>query len=81
MENKPANRQRASKFVLINMNFVVLAAITGIVYLASGSPSPAEACAKTCSAEGKKGNLVFKYSQEQTAGMRSRGPAECYCAQ
>lgn len=79
MSNDAVKKPSATAFVFIKISLILLAALAGIAYLARDQPSEAEACAEACSAQGKRGKLVFQYSKVQTAGMRGRGPAECYC--
>ena len=59
---------------------IVVIAIVVINYLASLIPDAGESCAVACAAQGKRGELVYIYTKEQTAGSRGRGPRECRCS-
>lgn len=51
----------------------------GLAYVKSLFPSPSDACTEKCSALGKRGELVYVFRPEVTAGMRGQGPQECRC--
>lgn len=58
---------------------VTLAVIFALNYLIESKPSDLQVCLQTCAAQNRQGELVYKFTSEQTAGMHSRGPSECRC--
>jgi hypothetical protein len=58
---------------------VVLAIMFALQYVIASKPSELQVCVQTCAAYNRQGELVYKFSAEQTAGMHSRGPMECRC--
>lgn len=70
---KQANR------AFFKLCIIVIIAFVAVDHLAKLIPDKKEACTRTCSALGKRGDLVPVYTAIQTAGMGSRGPTECRC--
>jgi len=58
---------------------VVLAIMMTLNYLIESKPSDLQVCVQTCAPYHRQGELVHKFTAEQTAGMHSRGPTECQC--
>lgn len=58
---------------------VVLGAMMALNYVIESKPTALQACVQTCSTYHRQGELVYKFTAEQTAGMHSRGPTECRC--
>lgn len=70
------NRARGVFFLAI---LVVLAIVMALNYLRKSQPSALQVCVQTCAVYNRQGELVHKFTAEQTAGVRSRGPTECQC--
>jgi hypothetical protein len=76
MSDKP----RIARAVVVAAGFALFIALgLGLAYVMGLFPTPAEACAEKCSALGKRGELVYVFRPEVTAGMRGKGPEECRC--
>ena len=75
-----SDRPRIPRGVVVAAAFALVIALgLGIAYVGGLFPTPAEACAEKCAALGKRGELVYVFRPEVTAGMRGRGPQECRC--
>lgn len=79
-KNFDAVSRRAGRAAVV-VGFCAAAVLFSITYFASTIPSDAAICERTCAEDGKRGELAYKYTKEQTAGMRGRGPTECRCRQ
>lgn len=60
---------------------VVLVLMMGLSYVIKRGPAELDACVQSCAAHGLQGQLIHKFTAEQTAGMHSKGPTECQCRQ
>lgn len=69
-------RARNVFFLAVIVTFAVILALN---YLTASEPSDLQICVQTCAAHDRQGELVYKFSREQTAGMHGRGPVECQC--
>ena len=58
---------------------VVISIIVAIVLAMRQVPSEEQLCIDKCAEYSKRGELVYLYRSEVTAGMRSKGPRECQC--
>lgn len=79
MEIRKDEIDRRAKKGFLKLCVIVVIGVSVAIYLAKLIPSEKESCTQSCAAEGKQGSLAYVYSEEQTAGMRGRGPTECRC--
>lgn len=79
MEKRFKDIQKRARLVFLLTILAVFAILIGLNYLAGTRPSELEACMQSCAPFGRQGELVHKFTAEQTAGMRGRGPTECQC--
>jgi hypothetical protein len=74
------NEQRISPGVVATIGFaVVISVAVGVVLLMRQIPSEERLCNERCAQYNKRGDLVYVYPPETTAGMRGKGPRECRC--
>lgn len=79
MEDQNDKVNKGAKKAFLKLCLIVVTGLGAAVYMAKLIPSEKASCNQSCAAHGKRGNLVYVYSKEQTAGMRGRGPTECRC--
>lgn len=70
---------RRADLAFLKVCVIAVVAIVVVNYVASLIPDAGQSCAVACAAQGKRGELVYIYTKEQTAGTRGRGPQECRC--
>jgi hypothetical protein len=79
MGKRPNDIEKHVRGIFALTIIVVLAVIIGLNHLIGMRPTELEACARSCEARGMQGQLIHKFTAEQTAGMHGKGPTECAC--
>lgn len=79
MENQFREVEKPARRVFVLAIVITLMVLTCVKYIISTKPSAQQACDETCAVYHRQGELVYKYTKEQFAGDRYRGPAECQC--
>jgi hypothetical protein len=79
MDSRFTEVEKRARRVFFLAIVVVLAIMMALNYLNESKPSDLQVCVQTCATYHRQGELVHKFTAEQTAGMHSRGPAECQC--
>jgi hypothetical protein len=81
MDERFSDIEKGARRTFLLMVIVVLALMMGLSYLIERGPSDLDACMQSCAAHGLRGQLIHRFTAEQTAGMHSKGPTECQCRQ